>query len=70
MEYTLIKELSRLNKNEKLILVEALWDSIAADPDQVEVPEYHQSIIEERLQTLKEDKANGKSWNEIRKNYL
>ena len=39
MDDTLIKELSRLNKNEKIILVEALWDSIASDPEQVDVPE-------------------------------
>ncbi|MBD3614975.1 MAG: addiction module protein [Gracilimonas sp.] len=70
MEDTLIKELSRLNKNEKIILVEALWDSIASDPDQVDVPAHHQTIIEKRLQTLKEDKANGKPWSEIRKKYL
>lgn len=70
MEDTLIKELSRLNKNEKIILVEALWDSIASDPEQVDVPEAHKSILEERLQTLDEDTANGKSWDEIREKYL
>lgn len=70
MENTLIKELSQLNKNEKIILVEALWDSIASDPDQVSLPEHHKSILEERLQTLDEDTENGKSWDEIRKDYL
>ena len=70
MEDTLIKELSQLNKSEKIILVEALWDSIASDPAQLNAPEHHQAIIEQRLQTLEEDKANSKSWNEIRRNYL
>ncbi len=70
MEDTLIKELSRLNKNEKIILVEALWDSIASDPEQVDVPEHHKNILEQRLQTLDEDAANGKSWDEIREKYL
>jgi putative addiction module component (TIGR02574 family) len=70
MEDTLIKELSQLNKNEKIILVEALWDSIASDPDQLNVPEHHQKIIEQRLQTLDADKANGKSWDEIRDKFL
>jgi putative addiction module component (TIGR02574 family) len=66
MEDSLIKELSQLNKNEKIILVEALWDSIASDPEQVDVPEHHKSILEERLQTLDKDTVNGKSWGEIR----
>jgi putative addiction module component (TIGR02574 family) len=70
MEDTLIKELSQLSKNEKIILVEALWDSIASDPEQVDVPEHHKTILESRLKTLKEDKANGKSWGEIRAKYL
>ncbi|MGN8224120.1 addiction module protein [Gracilimonas sp. BCB1] len=70
MEDSLIKELSRLNKNEKIILVEALWDSIASDPEQIDVPEHHENILEERLQTLDADTSNGKSWDEIKAKYL
>lgn len=70
MEKALIDELSQLNKSEKLLLVEALWDSIAADPDEVEVPDHHKSIIEERLKTLEKDKKTGSSWEDIRQKYL
>ncbi len=70
MEKTLINKLSQLNKNEKLLLVEALWDSIASAPEEVEVPDHHKSILEQRLKTLEEDKKNGSSWKEIRQKYL
>jgi len=70
MEHTLINELSQLNKNEKLLLVEALWDSIASDPEEVEIPDHHKSILEKRLQTLEQDKASGSSWKEVRQKYL
>ncbi|MCH2450858.1 MAG: addiction module protein [Gracilimonas sp.] len=50
------------------MLVEALWDSIASDPEQVGFPEHHKSILEERLQTLDEDTASGKSGDEVRGN--
>jgi len=70
MEKALLDELSQLNKNEKLILVEALWDSIASDPKEVEVPEHHKTIIEERLKTLEQDKKSGSSWEEVRQKYL
>ena len=70
MEKTLINELSQLNKNEKLLLVEALWDSIASDPEEMEVPDHHKSILEQRLQTLEEDKKSGSSWKEVRQKYL
>jgi putative addiction module component (TIGR02574 family) len=70
MEKTLIKELSQLNKNEKMLLVEALWDSIASDPDQIEIPAHHKSVLEERLKTFEQDKLNGASWQEIRQKYI
>ncbi|WP_340104200.1 addiction module protein [Rhodohalobacter sp. 8-1] len=70
MEKALLDELSQLNKSEKLILVEALWDSIASDPSEVEVPEHHKVIIEERLKTLEQDKQTGSSWEKVRQKYL
>tara|TARA_R100001143_G_C3360417_1_gene135081 strand:- start:1590 stop:1802 length:213 start_codon:yes stop_codon:yes gene_type:complete len=70
MEKALLDELSQLNKSEKLILVEALWDSIASDPSEVEVPEHHKAIIEERLKTLEQDKETGSSWKKVRQKYL
>jgi len=70
MEKLLLDEILQLNKNEKLILVEALWDSIASDPKEIEVPEHHKAIIEERLKTLEQDKQSGSSWEEVRQKYL
>ena len=70
MDKALIDGLSQLKKSEKLILVEALWDSIASDPSDVEVPEHHKAIIEERLKTLENDKKAGASWEKIRQKYL
>jgi putative addiction module component (TIGR02574 family) len=70
MDKALIDELSQLKKSEKLILVEALWDSIASDPSEVEVPEHHKAIIEKRLKTLEKDKKSGSSWEKIRHKYI
>ena len=69
MDDIIIKELTKLSKNEKLLLVEALWDSIVSDPDQLEVPEHHKTILEERLHTLESDKKEGSNWEKIRENY-
>ncbi|MCX7544493.1 addiction module protein [Marinicella gelatinilytica] len=70
MQDTLIKKLSRLNIEDKITLVEALWDSIASDSDLLDLPEHHKNILNERLQSLDQDTQNGKSWDEIRKNYI
>ena len=70
MDKTLTKELTKLNKSEKMLLVEALWNSIASEPEQVEVLDSHKDILEKRLQTLEQDKLNGSSWKEVRDKYL
>lgn len=70
MKKRLIKELSQLNRKEKLHLVEEIWDSIASNPEEVEVPDQHKTILEKRLQTLEEDKENSSTWNEVRQKYL
>jgi putative addiction module component (TIGR02574 family) len=70
MEKALLEELSQLSKSEKLILVEALWDSIASDPNEVEVPEHHKAIIQDRLTTLEQDQQSGLSWEGVRQKYV
>lgn len=70
MKDTLSKEIEKLNKSEKLLLVESLWDSIAFDPEDVPLPEHHKTILDERLKTLDEDTEKGEPWSEFRKNYL
>ncbi|MDZ7773403.1 MAG: addiction module protein [Balneolaceae bacterium] len=70
MDEALAKQLSELNKSEKLLVVEALWDSIASEPNDVPLPDHHKSILEERLKSFQEDKKRGKSWDEIRDQYL
>jgi len=70
MEDTLTKQIEKLSKSEKLLLVETLWDSIASEPEDIPLPEHQKSVLDERLKTLDEDTEKGTSWNEFRKNYL
>ncbi|RJP34381.1 MAG: cysteine methyltransferase [Candidatus Omnitrophota bacterium] len=70
MQQTLIKEISKLSQNEKLLLVEAIWDSIAEAEGEVEIPDHHKEIIANRLETLDQDKEQSTSWDELRTKYL
>ena len=45
----LIEEILRLPVEERLRLVEDVWDSIAAEPDAVPVPEWHRQELDRRL---------------------
>ncbi len=53
----LVKEISRLSKREKLSLVEALWDSSAAEPESVEKPEHHKAVLDEWIKALGEEEG-------------
>jgi putative addiction module component (TIGR02574 family) len=45
----LLEEIMRLPVEERLQLLEQVWDSIAADPNTVPVPEWHLRELERRL---------------------
>jgi putative addiction module component (TIGR02574 family) len=48
---------------EQIAFVESLWDSIAARPEQVSVPDWHQKILAERLA---ERPTPTREWNDVR----
>ena|SRR5688500_8785311 len=52
---TLLKEASKLSKDERLELVQDLWDTIAAEPDDGNISDEQRQILEERL---REHEAN------------
>lgn len=55
-----------LTVSEQIEYVQALWDRIAASPDQVPVPEWHQQIIQERLEAYCANPSSGRPWPEVR----
>ena len=38
------------------------WDRIAAQPERVQVPEWHHRVIDERLQDLADNPGDESSW--------
>lgn len=63
-----LDEILKLSLQEKIMAVEAIWDNIAEQADQIPVPEWHKQIIEERLQGF--DPALGKTWEEVKASIL
>ncbi len=52
---------------EKVALLETLWAEIATEPGQVEVPQWHKDILDERDLALKEGRATVPEWDEARR---
>lgn len=57
-----------LTVSEQIEYVQALWDRIAASPEQVPVPDWHGEILRERLETYRRSPTAGRSWLEARAN--
>lgn len=55
---------------EKVQYVEALWDRIAAAPEEVSVPDWHRQLLRERLAEYRSDPRGGRPWREVRDELL
>ncbi len=58
--------LDRLSLAERILLVEELWDSIAADPGAVDLTEAHKVDLQRRLDAYRDDPKAGSPWEEVR----
>lgn len=56
----------KLPIDEQIDYTQSLWDRIAASPEQVPVPEWHQHVILERLEAYKANPTAGRPWPEVR----
>lgn len=51
---------------EQIDYVQYLWDRIAAHPDQIPVPQWHQEVLNERLKDYEANPEAGESWDVVR----
>ena len=51
---------AQLTKAEQLRYVQALWDQISAQPEEIPVPESHLQLVEERLRRYRQNPASAK----------
>lgn len=56
-----------LSVEEQIDFIQSLWDRIASTPEQVPVPEWHKSILRERLAVYQANPTNVRSWEDVRK---
>lgn len=62
--------LDRLSVAERILLVEELWDSIAASPGDVGLAESHRHDLQSRLDAYRDDPKAGAPWQEVRERLL
>ncbi|HVS63075.1 MAG TPA: addiction module protein [Thermoanaerobaculia bacterium] len=68
MRQDLLEEGKKLSFPERIELAEAIWDSVPRDAteDQLDVPESHRQILDQRLASEKKTPESGSDWPEVR----
>ncbi len=64
---TEIKDILKLSIDERIHLVQTIWDSIAADTEVSEISEEHKKILDERLEAHENNPNDVVSWGEVKK---
>jgi len=55
-------EIRQLPLPEKLALLEAVWAELTADPDTVEIPQWHKDILDERQRLMDQGSSQVLDW--------
>lgn len=62
-----LAEILELSVSERLELAEDIWDSIAADPAALPLPEAQRAELERRLAALAKAPTAGASWDDVKR---
>ncbi len=58
--------IDQLSVDDRLLLLEEIWDSIAADPDTVPVTDAQKQDLQDRLDAFQENPKAGAPWEEVK----
>jgi putative addiction module component (TIGR02574 family) len=58
--------IDRLSLAERILLVEEIWDSIAAEAEALEVPQSHKDELDRRLAAFHAEPQAGSSWEDVK----
>ena len=58
--------INHLSLEDKILLVEEIWDSIAAEAGSLEVPQSHKDGLDRRLSGYIDEPHSGSSWEDVK----
>ncbi len=59
-------EIKKMSRTERLQTMEALWDSLVCEESEIESPEWHRDVLEERKRKIETGKAEFISLEKLR----
>lgn len=58
-------EIDKLGVDERLDLIEELWESLSSNPDQIPVPDAHKAVLDKRLAEIEAGDDAGIPWEDV-----
>ena len=70
MSSNLTEEAKKLPVDERIALVEEIWDSIAEENGCFELTDAQKQELDRRIQSLQENPQAGRNWEDIKSEFL
>ena len=70
MSSNLTEEAKKLPVDERIALVEEIWDSIAEDNGCFELTEAQKQELDRRIRSIQQNPDAGRSWDDIKSEFL
>lgn len=70
MKHLSATDIAAMPVDERIRLVEDIWDSIAELPETVDIPQWHRQELERRLDAYHDNPDEGSPWAEVKKRIL
>lgn len=58
--------IDRLSRAERILLVEEIWDTLAAEGGAEDIPQSHKEELDRRLAAYRADPKAGSTWEEVK----
>ncbi len=62
----MMKDILKLSIPERILMVEAIWDSIAENEDKLELTSETKQLLDERLEAHENNPKEGSSWEDVK----
>ena len=67
MKKITVTDVLKMPISERIVFVEDVWDTIAADPEAVPLTDAHRKELERRIEAYHRDPDAGSPWEDVKK---
>jgi putative addiction module component (TIGR02574 family) len=61
-----LDDIKALSVEERLDLIERIWDTFADSPETIPMPDWHRDVLDERLRNLEGEPDAGAPWADVK----